>query len=134
MHCSLSFFFLMIRRPPRSTRTDTLFPYTTLFRSERKDAARTQAGGKRRDCIDAVESGTGIVDEMGRRVIDIDDDRIVAGAGGFAEPVWCSGEGEEIALKQAATRVAGYRLAQRQLALPVPFDDLGDQFRSEEHT
>src|SRR3546814_21143853 len=26
-------FFLMIRRPPRSTRTDTLFPYTTLFRS-----------------------------------------------------------------------------------------------------
>src|SRR3546814_973052 len=29
------FFFLMIRRPPRSTRTDTLFPYTTLFRSWR---------------------------------------------------------------------------------------------------
>src|SRR3546814_17949090 len=29
----LAFFFLMIRRPPRSTRTDTLFPYTTLFRS-----------------------------------------------------------------------------------------------------
>src|SRR3546814_21155625 len=28
-------FFLMIRRPPRSTRTDTLFPYTTLFRSVR---------------------------------------------------------------------------------------------------
>src|SRR3546814_8158382 len=28
------FFFLMIRRPPRSTRTDTLFPYTTLFRAE----------------------------------------------------------------------------------------------------
>src|SRR3546814_13444606 len=27
------FCFLMIRRPPRSTRTDTLFPYTTLFRS-----------------------------------------------------------------------------------------------------
>src|SRR3546814_15669071 len=33
------FFFLMLRRPPRSTRTDTLFPYTTLFRSIRsKDA------------------------------------------------------------------------------------------------
>src|SRR3546814_8562204 len=29
----LFFFFLMRRRPPRSTRTDTLFPYTTLFRS-----------------------------------------------------------------------------------------------------
>src|SRR3546814_13707912 len=32
--CFMSYvFFLMIRRPPRSTRTDTLFPYTTLFRS-----------------------------------------------------------------------------------------------------
>src|SRR3546814_16150250 len=32
-------FFLMIRRPPRSTRTDTLFPYTTLFRSCRRRGA-----------------------------------------------------------------------------------------------
>src|SRR3546814_14500171 len=32
---ALFVFFLMIRRPPRSTRTDTLFPYTTLFRSRR---------------------------------------------------------------------------------------------------
>src|SRR3546814_3884021 len=32
------FFFLMIRRPPRSTRTDTLFPDTTLFRSTRAGA------------------------------------------------------------------------------------------------
>src|SRR3546814_13017829 len=34
MSLFVCFFFLMIRRPPRSTRTDTLFPYTTLFRSE----------------------------------------------------------------------------------------------------
>src|SRR3546814_14416824 len=33
------FFFLMLRRPPRSTRTDTLFPYTTLFRSQLLDRA-----------------------------------------------------------------------------------------------
>src|SRR3546814_7314952 len=33
------FFFLMIRRPPRSTRTDTLFPYTTLFRSRHVEPA-----------------------------------------------------------------------------------------------
>src|SRR3546814_19353921 len=33
MYFAISVFFLMIRRPPRSTRTDTLFPYTTLFRS-----------------------------------------------------------------------------------------------------
>src|SRR3546814_13711920 len=41
----LGFFFLMIRRPPRSTRTDTLFPYTTLFRSGRD--AHSQGGRNR---------------------------------------------------------------------------------------
>src|SRR3546814_6367414 len=40
--CFYFFFFLMIRRPPRSTRTDTLFPSTTLFRSA--------AGDHRRPC------------------------------------------------------------------------------------
>src|SRR3546814_18402265 len=34
------FVFLMIRRPPRSTRTDTLFPYTALFRSLGRAFAR----------------------------------------------------------------------------------------------
>src|SRR3546814_9472603 len=43
----MCFFFLMIRRPPRSTRTDTLFPYTTLFRSRIADAERAAAGGYR---------------------------------------------------------------------------------------
>src|SRR3546814_16201921 len=38
------FFFLMIRRPPRSTRTDTLFPYTTLFRSSVDAVLRDHAG------------------------------------------------------------------------------------------
>src|SRR3546814_9137830 len=37
------FFFLMIRRPPRSTRTDTLFPYTTLFRSPARPLYRRQS-------------------------------------------------------------------------------------------
>src|SRR3546814_8143879 len=36
-------FFLMIRRPPRSTRTDTLFPYTTLFRSRKRPEHRPGA-------------------------------------------------------------------------------------------
>src|SRR3546814_17972595 len=35
----------MIRRPPRSTRTDTLFPYTTLFRSDAKKPAATPLPG-----------------------------------------------------------------------------------------
>src|SRR3546814_16343891 len=42
----------MIRRPPRSTRTDTLFPYTTLFRS---DCAATSADG--RGTVVAFEAG-----------------------------------------------------------------------------
>src|SRR3546814_11498888 len=36
----------MIRRPPRSTRTDTLFPYTTLFRSPDLRAARDEGRGR----------------------------------------------------------------------------------------
>src|SRR3546814_7688772 len=39
-----TFFFLMIRRPPRSTRTDTLFPYTTLFRSHDPEFEPCQMG------------------------------------------------------------------------------------------
>src|SRR3546814_5546012 len=42
------FFFLMIRRPPRSTLTDTLFPYTTVFRSvlRRHDHRGARGGGR----------------------------------------------------------------------------------------
>src|SRR3546814_13663094 len=40
------FFFLMIQRPPRSTRTDTLFPYPTLFRSVQ--CIKVLGGSKRR--------------------------------------------------------------------------------------
>src|SRR3546814_4602105 len=47
--CTFLFFFLMIRRPPRSTLTDTLFPYTTLFRSlcAPRDRAGSPVAGKR---------------------------------------------------------------------------------------
>src|SRR3546814_5049918 len=37
---NLAIFCLILRRPPRSTRTDTLFPYTTLVRSRGGDVAR----------------------------------------------------------------------------------------------
>src|SRR3546814_1589769 len=39
----------MTRRPPRSTRTDTLFPYTTLFRSRRRRTDPVERGLRRRD-------------------------------------------------------------------------------------
>src|SRR3546814_21024453 len=65
MSVHVCFFFLMIRRPPRSTRTDTLFPYTTLFRSAKLrgeapgptvpchtlEGLFTQAGGDRMDIV-----------------------------------------------------------------------------------
>src|SRR3546814_15901723 len=58
------FFFLMIRRPPRSTRTDTLFPYTTLFRSPAMSSGGdscTKAGlvGKGKFCSDTINGARG---------------------------------------------------------------------------
>src|SRR3546814_17887701 len=52
----------MIRRPPRSTRTDTLFPYTTLFRSQ-AFRARPHGKGLRAELlgeVDAVVAGIGL--------------------------------------------------------------------------
>src|SRR3546814_1533069 len=48
-------FFLMRRRPPRSTRTDTLFPYTTLFRSWR---CRPTSGGSSIACLEGRQHDT----------------------------------------------------------------------------
>src|SRR3546814_15960254 len=64
------FFFLMIRRPPRSTRTDTLFPYTTLFRSDivgvehAVNKARRHVGGDEARCplhCMVEQAGRGII-------------------------------------------------------------------------
>src|SRR3546814_13950826 len=48
------FVFLMIRRPPRSTRTDTLFPYTTLFRSCELLRAVERFGRRRRPTVEVT--------------------------------------------------------------------------------
>src|SRR3546814_9829967 len=53
----------MIRRPPRSTRTDTLFPYTTLFRSDRRAAL-----GVERDIAFPEQDGTKILAGQARQV------------------------------------------------------------------
>src|SRR3546814_18607604 len=58
-----SFFFLMIRLPPRSTRTDTLFPYTTLFRSCLTNNDRFRGARPRRR---ADSRGGGCVDRADR--------------------------------------------------------------------
>src|SRR3546814_2522475 len=48
----------MIRRPPRSTRTDTLFPYTTLFRSSDHPLAKAvvRDGRERLEAVDVPEA------------------------------------------------------------------------------
>src|SRR3546814_16665901 len=68
------FFFLMIMRPPRSTRIDTLFPYTTLFRSVEGQGGDVEADVRR--ALDVVVSaedvgaGAGLADIAGREAQD----------------------------------------------------------------
>src|SRR3546814_9176701 len=62
LYCFMCFFFLMIRRPPRSTRTDTLFPYTTLFRSlpgrpEAAEDSKVIDDGSTEEFRDATQEG-----------------------------------------------------------------------------
>src|SRR3546814_10852448 len=72
-------FFLMIRLPPRSTRTDTLFPYTTLFRSQRfqgrHDRRQELHDDRRRDIRHDVEGEDGHAAERaaGEHVEDAED-------------------------------------------------------------
>src|SRR3546814_2149073 len=78
----------MIRRPPRSTRTDTLFPYTTLFRSIVRNAldhgietpAERRAAGKRENgrlTVSARQSGNQIIIEFLDDGRGIDTDKLV---------------------------------------------------------
>src|SRR3546814_8109546 len=70
----------MIRRPPRSTRTDTLFPYATLFRS--RPAGKQLSGDARLGRFDEAD----ILDLVGEQRIamfgDLDDDHPLAGRDG----------------------------------------------------
>src|SRR3546814_14349089 len=72
--------FLMIRRPPRSTRTDTLFPYTTLFRSHQEfdDLARCIAK------IDIRRRGIATVDHREAVEIAMDARQSLDPRGGLA--------------------------------------------------
>src|SRR3546814_12020505 len=77
-------FFLMIRRPPRSTRTDTLFPYTTRFRSAgSSELARRTAQGLVLSCgmlCGSARSGGNL------RRIPARDEVWRGGAGSFLPP------------------------------------------------
>src|SRR3546814_2442917 len=63
------FLFLRIRRPPRSTRTDTLFPYTTLFRSAvNRHTLRRGVASLEQEGLLRVEQGRGTF--VQERVVD----------------------------------------------------------------
>src|SRR3546814_17800226 len=81
------FFFLMIRRPPRSTRTDTLFPYTTLFRSvvEKAKTAGVDGVGHLLDAF--VEGAERVMHRVGdaESLDDVDHRGPIGGLGGLGD-------------------------------------------------
>src|SRR3546814_15933983 len=96
------FFFLMIRRPPRSTRTDTLFPYTTLFRS----------GGLARNPSELIRQPAAEKPLVG--ATDVRDDRRFGEARGDAAILRAADQRE--ALAQVARQRIGARDPQRIFA------------------
>src|SRR3546814_5730027 len=135
----------MIRRPPRSTRTDTLFPYTTLFRSllflsgdtDRAAACRHHGPDSGRQCRDVVEHGqrrevvapTGIVapafagaDEdagvrAGRRLADLHVDVLMV-KGDLA------GHGDAALVRAQIERCAGKAEFRGEATKPRPGDGM----------
>src|SRR3546814_3798630 len=110
----------MIRRPPRSTRTDTLFPYTTLFRSPETDRQ------ERRDVNEQ--------EEIGEPAIAIGDQG--------NQPEAASdeyGTGQQDGGRQKARRAAKFAAAPRPISCRYPFvdrvDPAGSAFeqRGEDH-
>src|SRR3546814_9589048 len=119
----------MIRRPPRSTRTDTLFPYTTLFRSQRVDEpSRRQLALQMREQRFFVEIDPSCPNKLARRgapdgVFVLLRDRLI----GMVHETPCEGNG-----------VAAGATGQSDLAtddgIPSHLAPFDRGFRSEEHT
>src|SRR3546814_13003350 len=113
----------MIRRPPRSTRTDTLFPYTTLFRSVRIHDGPAHVVAPRMVADDPAVVGVHVVDgetQVGKGVVrervalaDLDEDAVAAMADGVADHPGAGGVPQRDA-------IAGLRDAQ----VPAPGDDV----------
>src|SRR3546814_19267747 len=107
--CFQSLFFLMIRRPPRSTRTDTLFPYTTLFRSAAfavTATAFTVATGAAFAAFALVHHGGG----AGFRLVNLDGhvvDDIFVDSGLALQP--CHDASGGITVQHHLTRLAVFR-------------------------
>src|SRR2546430_11196348 len=87
LYISTFFFFLMIRRPPRST----LFPYTTLFRSipdfDARGASRSVKDELRRNLLRAIEKGETLFD--GTKQIDRKSTRLNSSHSQISYAVFC---------------------------------------------
>src|SRR3546814_1401009 len=133
--CYLSFFpfffFLMIRLPPRSTRTDTLFPYTTLFRSDRQHARilwqqcdhripRPRAEARRIDQHDRCALPRPFVHRQ-REALDLDhpDDRLTHALRPSCPAVAPIGDGTE-RKRRAPYRGRSSRRINHQASTPAP--------------
>src|SRR3546814_7472793 len=129
----------MIRRPPRSTRTDTRFPYTSLFRSLEGDLVdRLRGGDLRHEAVDLLVEGRDVEQRIGREIPFGADFRLP-----------CP-EGLEVgvaALDRFVARVGLDRLARRQVGERRAGNDfrpretqhqsighVEQQVRAEEHT
>src|SRR3546814_17734623 len=76
----------MIRRPPRSTRTDTLFPYTTLFRSILRAPVEGQDNGVARDHLEIFEADASRADRKRRAQDRLEDELPIEGDGHEKQP------------------------------------------------
>src|SRR3546814_17488252 len=94
------FFFVMRRRPPRSTRTDTLFPYTTLFRSGEPTARRDL------EALVAAASEAGLYTNLITAGVLLSRERLAALAAAGLDHVQLSFQDSEAA---GCDRIGGYR-------------------------
>src|SRR3546814_12781966 len=100
----------MIRRPPRSTRTDTLFPYTTLFRSGGRTVGHGAGGGQA--AVGRIEAGR----HPHHRTLPAAEG-VAADAGEMAGPETLSARGDEpaglrIAFEQIGSAAGRARVCQ----------------------
>src|SRR3546814_6190988 len=119
----------MIRRPPRSTRTDTLFPYTTLFRSGVCFQAYDGSPAMPALYISPTGSGSGDGSSAANAATLEDLPQLIAAAGPGGEVLLLADQGDYTAPTGALAIVAG-----GTASAPVTIRGVESAGRSEEHT
>src|SRR3546814_20973890 len=109
----------MIRRPPRSTRTDTLFPYTTLFRSLLRLMGQHRTGNAVADGVDARNRGLEVLIDLDEAAVGHGDTQFLqAEAFGKGAPT----DGAQPHVRLQLLRSAAVRRLQREAdAIPIAF-------------